>query len=105
MPEPDLLVLDEVCSALDLAARESVLLSLSRLAEDPGGPTLVFVTHHVEEILPAFTHALVLRDGAALATGPRDVALTSETLSEALGVRVAIESRDGRLWPRVVARE
>ncbi len=105
MAEPDLLVLDEVCSALDLAARESVLGSLGELAADPAGPTLAFVTHHVEEIVPAFSHALVLRGGSILAAGPRERALTSETLSEALGVRVEIDGRDGRLWPRVVPVE
>lgn len=102
MPEPDLLILDEACAGLDLRAREELLEAIDRLTARPGGPALVFVTHHVEEISPAFTHALVLAEGRVLAAGPKDEVLTGKTLSAAFGVVVEVERHDGRFWPRVV---
>ncbi len=54
------------------------------------------VTHHVEEIPPSFTHALLLRDGRIVAAGPLTDALTAATLSEAFGLPVRLDQRDGR---------
>ena len=73
MAQPRLLILDEPCAGLDPVAREDFLTLVNRLAGRRGGPALVLVTHHVEEITPAFTHALLLRDGQVLAAGsPQD---------------------------------
>lgn len=101
MADPELLVLDEICAGLDLAARERFLALLGELAGQSDGPTLILVTHHVEEIMPSFTHALVLRDGAVVAQGPRNQVLTDAILSEALGLPLKLEDAGGRLWPRV----
>jgi len=101
MADPDLLVLDEICAGLDLAARERFLALLDELAGQSDGPTLVLVTHHVEEIMPSFTHALVLRDGAVVAQGPRSQVLTDAILSEALGLPLRLEQSGNRYWPRV----
>src|ERR1019366_10829615 len=68
---PRLLILDEPCAGLDPVAREKFLSFLDRLARRRGAPALVLVTHHVEEITPAFTHALLLRPGRVVAAGPR----------------------------------
>jgi iron complex transport system ATP-binding protein len=54
----------------------------------------VLVTHHVDEIPPGATHALLLKGGRAIAQGPLDEALTSETLSECFGMPLALEHRD-----------
>jgi iron complex transport system ATP-binding protein len=83
MTDPEMLILDEPGAGLDLAGRETLVRSLSRLATDPFAPTPILVTHHVEEIPPNFTHALLLRDGQIISAGPIDAALTEETLSEA----------------------
>src|SRR5262249_36567911 len=61
MPNPRLLILDEPCAGLDPAAREHFLQFLQRLARRPDSPTLVLVTHHVEEIITAFSHLLLLK--------------------------------------------
>ena len=99
MAHPRLLILDEPCAGLDPVAREAFLASLSQFARAPRGPGLVLVTHHVEEIVTGFTHALLLRKGTALAAGPLAKTLTSAKLSGLFGhpVRVRRESRRWRL--------
>jgi iron complex transport system ATP-binding protein len=85
MNAPHLLILDEPCAGLDPAARESFLEDLGRFVERPDTPTLVIVTHHIEEI-PAFVrHAMVLKDGRTLAQGPIAEVLRADVLGEAFG--------------------
>ena len=81
MARPRLLILDEPCAGLDPVARENFLRFVNRLAQKRGAPALVLVTHHVEEITPAFTHALLLRDGRVVTSGRRATVLTSASLS------------------------
>jgi len=88
---PHLLILDEPCAGLDPAAREDLLADLARLAMSADAPTLVFATHHVEELGPWITHALVLESGRALAAGPIDEVLTDAHLSRAFGRSCRIE--------------
>ena len=93
MAKPQLLILDEPCAGLDPVARENFLRFIDRLARaarpsqsgTARSPALVLVTHHVEEITPAFTHALLLRRGRVLAAGPREDVLTSRNLSLTFG--------------------
>jgi iron complex transport system ATP-binding protein len=100
MTDPELLLLDEPAAGLDLGGREDLLRRLSTLAEDPDAPASVLVTHHVEELPPGVTHALLLRDGAVVASGlTRDV-LTSEVLSETFALPLVVERRGGRWYAR-----
>ncbi len=72
-------------------------------AADPDGPPFVLVTHHVDEVPDGVTHALLLKDGCAVAQGPIDEALTEATLSECFEMPLSLERRaDGRLsaWAR-----
>ena len=64
-----MLFLDEPCAGLDPVAREDFLGFLQKLARKAQAPTLVLVTHHVEEIAPIFTHVLLLSGGKVLACG------------------------------------
>lgn len=98
---PDLYILDEVCSGLDVAARESFLRAVADIAR-AGRAGVVMVTHHIEEIPPVITHALVLKEGRVLAAGPAGDMLVSEILSDAFGLPLTAERRDGRfrLWAR-----
>jgi len=96
MTDPELLLLDEPTASLDLGAREELLVLLGGYAQAPTTPAMVMVTHHVEEIPVGFTHVLLLRDGAAVASGPVSEALTSETLSEAFGLPIELTEHEGR---------
>ena len=96
MARPELLILDEPCAGLDPVAREHFLQFLERLARKPGAPTLVLVTHHVEEIMPVFSHVLVLKDGSVLASGTKLSVLTSKVLSRAFRAPVRLRRLRGR---------
>ena len=85
MAAPPLLILDEPCAGLDPVAREGFVRFLQRLGTRRGAPALVLVTHHVEEIAPVFTHALLLRSGRVLASGSTDETLTTRHLTAAFG--------------------
>jgi iron complex transport system ATP-binding protein len=100
MGHPELLVFDEPAAGLDLGARERLVTRLRQLATDPTSPPVVFVTHHVEEIPPGFTHLLLLRKGRAVAAGPLAETLTSDHLSEAFDLDVTIDEVDGRYRAR-----
>ena len=104
MARPKLLILDEPCAGLDPGAREHFLQFLQRLGRKKNSPTLVFVTHHVEEIMPVFSHALVLRAGRVLASGRKDDALNSAILSKAFGARTKLVKTGGRYSLRVAAK-
>ncbi len=98
---PRLLILDEPCAGLDPSARERFLHFLEALARRPDSPALVLVTHHVEEITPAFTHALLLKQGRVLNQGPRAHALTGRLLGEVFGAAVTLSRHQGRLSARL----
>ena len=91
-----LLFLDEPCAGLDPVAREDFLHFLGILAKKPHAPTLILVTHHVEEIIPLFTHALLLRTGRTLASGPKATVLTSENLTTTFGAPVHLQQTGER---------
>ena len=96
MAKPELLILDEPCAGLDPVAREQFLQFLERLSHDRGAPCLVLVTHHVEEIMPGFSHVLILKGGRVLASGPKDLVMSSANLSEAFGATVNLAQSNGR---------
>ena len=96
MTDPELLLLDEPAAGLDLGAREALLRLLSRLAQDVGGPPIVLVTHHVEEVPVGTTHALLLSRGRCVAAGPVHEVLTGPLLTRAFGLPLEVESRDAR---------
>ena len=97
MAKPKLLILDEPCAGLDPVSREQFLHFIEILAHQPSGPALILVTHHVEEITPAFTHALLLKAGRVQASGPRETTLNSHNLSVTFNAPVKLTIRDQRL--------
>jgi len=101
MTDPELVLLDEPAAGLDLGGRETLVQDLSELAGDPRSPVMVLVTHHVEEIPPGFSHALLLRSGGVVAAGPIDEVLTDETLSDAFGVPLRVRHSEER-WSAVL---
>ena len=102
MTDPELLLLDEPASGLDLGGREELVRTLSLLAKDPHTPVTILVTHHVEEIPPGYTHALLLRKGAIVAAGPIGETITSSNLTRAFGLPLVVEQHDERFTARAV---
>jgi iron complex transport system ATP-binding protein len=94
--EPAMLILDEPCAGLDPGARERLLRDIDQLCAMPKGPTLVLVSHHVEEIPPSATHALLLKEGATLAAGSLNEVLTDANLSELYEMPCQVVSSKGR---------
>jgi iron complex transport system ATP-binding protein len=101
MNEPGVALLDEPTAGLDIGGREELVADLATWARDPARPPMVLVTHHLEEIPPAFTHALVLQGGRTLASGPLAEVVNSETLSEAYGLRLIVDARASRYTARL----
>jgi iron complex transport system ATP-binding protein len=90
MARPRVLILDEPCAGLDPAAREHFLQFIQRLGQRRNSPTLLFVTHHVEEIMPVFSHVLMLKAGSVLAAGKKGDTLNSRNLSAAFNARIKL---------------
>lgn len=98
MNSPKLLILDEPCTGLDIFARESLLSMIDAIAKQEDAPTLIYVTHHVEEILPCFTKTLLLKKGRVYASDSTDNLMTSERMGTFFDVPVHIENQYGRYW-------
>ncbi len=90
MPEPRLLLLDEAAAGLDLPSREQLVSALDAMAREDRDLTTVAVTHHIEEIPPSTTHALLLRDTRVLESGPIGEVLTSEKVSACFGLPIEV---------------
>jgi iron complex transport system ATP-binding protein len=97
MTDPELVLLDEPAAGLDLGGRETLVRDLAELAMDRRSPVLVLVTHHVEEIPPGFSHALLLRRGRIVASGPISEVLTDETLSATFDLPLEV-TNGGNRW-------
>ncbi|MFY0543500.1 ABC transporter ATP-binding protein [Brevibacillus sp. H7] len=98
MADPRLLILDEPCTGLDLLAREQLLAMIGQIAKQPGGPTLLYVTHHIEEILPCFTHTMLLKAGRIYRSGDARSVLSKEELSRFFGMPLSVRRIDERIW-------
>ncbi|MGI8881172.1 MAG: ABC transporter ATP-binding protein [Jatrophihabitans sp.] len=100
MTDPELLLLDEPAAGMDLGGREDLLRRLTRLASDADAPASVLVTHHVEEIPVGSTHALLLKEGRAVAAGLLGDVLTAPTLSETFELPLSVQRSHGRWYAR-----
>jgi iron complex transport system ATP-binding protein len=100
MTDPELLLLDEPVASLDLGAREQTVQLLGAYASSPMAPSMVMVTHHLEEIPIGFSHALLLNRGQVIAQGPIDHIITSDLLSETFGFALTVTNENGRFQVR-----
>lgn len=96
--EPRLLIFDEPTAGLDVAGREQVLATIDRILQQPHPPTVLLITHHVEELSPMTVRVLLLRAGKLVADGPPDELIDAQRLSETFGCPVAVRKRNGRYW-------
>jgi len=99
MTKPYLVVLDEPCAGMDPGARENFLTTLRQVGAQKKIPSMIYVTHHIEEILPLFRKTLVLREGAVLYAGTTRRVLIPKVLEELYGSPLKIVQRKGRYWP------
>ncbi len=100
MTDPEMLLLDEPAAGLDLGGREDLVATLTELAADPDAPAIVLVTHHVEEIPPGFTHAMLLREGEVVAQGLINDVITEPNLSAAFDQDLELQRAGDRFFAR-----
>lgn len=103
MAEPELLIMDEPCAGLDLFEREKLLAELGPLSRRK--LSVIYVTHHLEEIVPLFTHVALLHEGTVCAAGPKERVLTRDNLSLAYGLPIDIKWEYDRPWIRLPIME
>jgi iron complex transport system ATP-binding protein len=101
MGRPGVLILDEPCAGLDPAAREHFLEFIEALTRKRGGPAVILVTHHVEEIVRGITHVLALKEGTVAAAGEKKEILSSGLLSDIFGCEARLAGKGGRFSLRV----
>lgn len=102
--DPALLVLDEPCAGLDPASRVDFLDDLEGFAADPHGPTILLVTHHVDEIRPWIHEALALRAGRVVKRGPCSTVLTDALMTEVFSRPCRVGFVDGERSLRFIDR-
>lgn len=101
MSSPQLLILDEPCNGLDLYAKEQLLSSIESMVSLPEAPTVLYVTHHIEEVVPSITHAMLLDAGEVVASGKKKDVLTSELLRQSFHLPLTVHWQEERPWVRV----
>jgi iron complex transport system ATP-binding protein len=99
---PSALVLDEPANGLDLVARHHLVQLINRVAE--AGTTVILITHQVEELLPAISNIILLKQGRVLAQGSRETMLTSAQLSRLYDTQIELTARGGHLTAVVTGR-
>jgi iron complex transport system ATP-binding protein len=88
--EPKLLILDEPCSGFDMNAREVFLSQLENLSTFSEELSMIYVTHHLEEILPFIKHVILMKDGRVLGAGKKEDVITSEIISKTFDINVEV---------------
>ncbi|WP_081395646.1 ATP-binding cassette domain-containing protein [Peribacillus simplex] len=101
MSSPQLLILDEPCNGLDSYSKEELLASIEEMIAAPNGPTILYVTHHIEEIVPSITHAMLINSGNVMGKGEKRDVLTESLLEKTFRVPVKVEWENERPWIRI----
>jgi iron complex transport system ATP-binding protein len=99
MTRPYLIFLDEPCAGLDPGARESLLATIELLGQRNKTPAFIYVTHHIEEIVPLFQKTLVLRAGKVMHAGATRTVVDEKVLRDLYGVSLELIKKRGRFWP------
>ena len=102
MADPEILLLDEPASGLDLGGREDLLKRFDALAIDPNSPATLMITHHIEEIPSGSTHALLLKSGGVIASGDIRSVITSENLSAAYEMPISVSAANNRYSAKAI---
>ena len=99
---PRLLILDEPTSGLDPAAREAVLATVQLILDGPHPPTVLLITHHVEELPRSTALVLLLKEGRLAAAGSPKQVITDASLADLFGCKVSVRRENGRFWLSVL---
>jgi iron complex transport system ATP-binding protein len=100
--EPELLILDEPTAGLDVRGREQVLATIELILARPQPPTVLFITHHVEELSPRTALVLLMREGRIVGQGRPKAVITPEALSQLFDCKVYVRRTHGRYWLEVL---
>jgi iron complex transport system ATP-binding protein len=98
---PKILIFDEPCSGLDVFSRDHLLSYIERIGKKHNSPTIIYVSHRIEEILPIFTHTLLLRRGEVHSQGKTSRMLTSRNLSDFFETPVRVKWQNNKAWLRI----
>lgn len=96
--ENDLLILDEPCVGLDIPSRENLLKHIDATTKLPDGPSVMLITHHIEEIVDGITHVLLIKDGKIFASGPKEEIINNKSISELFSTSLKVEQANRRFW-------
>lgn len=102
MADPRLLIFDEPTNGLDFVAREQLLETIESIAKDKQGPTMIYVSHHIEEVLPIFSHTLLMKDGSIHAQGKREAVITNENMSALYERNIEVKWAKERAWMSLI---
>jgi iron complex transport system ATP-binding protein len=97
--QPEALVFDEPAAGLDLVSRHQCLEMVDRIAR--GGTTVILITHHVEEIVPAIEQVILLRRGRIVQAGLKREVLTGANLSAVFGAPISVHESGGYYHARL----
>jgi iron complex transport system ATP-binding protein len=100
--KPELLILDEPTAGMDVAGCEHVLATVEQILKQADPPTVLMITHHVEELSPLTSHVILMKDGLIMREGPPDQVITPESLTELYGCKVFVRKQHGRYWLEVL---
>ena len=90
---PEVLVLDEPTSGLDLRACFQYLEIIQDLMNT--GKNVILVTHHIHEIPPEITRAILLKEAKVIDDGDKVKVLTSKSLSKLFDRPIKIIQENG----------
>ncbi|MCB1160302.1 MAG: ATP-binding cassette domain-containing protein [Leptospiraceae bacterium] len=98
--EPELLILDEPTSSLDISAREDFFLLLEKYRQKKQFSS-VLITHRTEEIPHFYSHALFLKEGKMVFSGTIEEAMKPQYLEAVYDLSLEVQKSYGRFYTHV----
>jgi iron complex transport system ATP-binding protein len=93
--QPKMLILDEPTSGLDMGNRAIVAKVLNKLHKQKNPPTMIIISHHLDELPKSLGQAILLKKGKILQQGKPQKVLTSHNLSKTFDCKVEVLKNKG----------